>query len=197
LRRYTWLIVSLTAVLVAALLWSGFQLNRFLDDRAQANQRFVRGREAPASQAFDRIMSMDPEVNYPSSPEGVMDFFNETFYLIYSKSIADDGTLFEVMMRQRDVYSEELSILNPYEIQFAQLKRDLDSLAAEESILLNVERRGTVYDERFPNEAVVQTMIFYNTFGALYRNYFLIQDSDGRWRINAWQMTDENFTVVR
>jgi hypothetical protein len=186
----------MVVLLAGAMMLGAYMANISINARIDEGRRFNKDKEVPASRAYDRLMSMDPETSYPTSPEGVMDFFNEAFYLMYSNSIIDDGTLFEVMARQRDVYSDDLRVLNPKEIQFAQLKSDLESLYAENSICLAVERKGTVYDESRPGECVVQVMIYYNTFGAIYRNYFLTLDDDGHWRVNAWQTTDESFAIV-
>ena len=197
MKKQVWLPVIFVSTMFAALLLGSYVSGKSIEARINAERRFVREKEVPATRAYERIMRMDPDVNYPKSPEGVMDFFNEAFYLMYSRSILDDGTLFEVMARQRDVYSDELLRLNPAQLQFMQLKNDLESLYEDNNICLSVERRGTVYDENYPGECVVQTMIFFNTFGAVYRNYFLIQDSEGRWRVNAWQDTDESFAIIR
>ena len=197
MKNRGWLIVLLISVSVVAVMLGGYATRASLEPWFNADKQFVKEKAAPAARAYDRIMKMDLEINYPSSPEGVMDFFNETFYLMYSKSILDDGTLLEVMIRQRDVYSEELrdADLNRIELQFAKLKSDLESLYEENNICLSVERKGTVYDDKSPGECVVQTMIYYNTVGAIYRNYFLVQDKKGRWRVNGWLDTDENYSI--
>lgn len=197
MKKQIWLTVVLVAFLVSVLMLGSYVTSRSVEARLNAERRFVKEKEVPSARSYDRVMSMNPDISYPSSPEGVMDFFNEAFYLMYSNAILDDGTLFEVMVRQRDVYSDELKLLNPVDMQFAQLKNDLESLYDEDNICLSVERKGTVYDDNYPGECVVQTMIFYNTFGAIYRNYFMIQDSDGYWRINAWRDTDENYAIMQ
>ena len=196
MKKRIWLTVILMSFSVVIVMLAVYVTGIALEPWLNAERRFVKGKEVLATRAYDRIMSMDPLINYPSSPEGVMDFFNETFYLMYSKTIIDDGTLLEVMLRQRDVYSDELRDLNHEPSQFAKLIGDLENLYAENNICLSVERKGTVYDDFTPGKCVVQTMIYYNTVGAIYRNYFLIQDENGRWQVNAWNSTDENFTIT-
>jgi len=186
------------SVSVAAVMLIGYVARVSLEPIFNSQRRFVKEKEVIALRFYDRVMSMDPEISYPTSPENVMDFFNDAFYLMYSKSILDNGTLHEVMMRQRHVYSDELrnAGLNHEDLQFEKLLNDLESLYAENNICLAVERKGTVYDDAYPGECVVQTMIYYNTVGAIYRNYFLVQDDKSRWRVKTWRDTDEHYTIL-
>ena len=196
MKKRNWLTVVLMSVSVLVVMLGGYVIRISIEPWLNSERRFVKEKSVPATRSYDRIMSMSPDINYPPSPEGVMDFFNETFYLIYSKSIIDDGTLFEVMERQRDVYSDEFRNSNPSNLQFEKLKSDLESLYDENNICLSVERKGTVYDNNSQGKCIVQTMIYYNTVGAIYMNYFLTQDDSGHWRVDGWLETDENYTIV-
>lgn len=192
MKRKGKVIIALLAVAAVAVV--GVMAYMYLDTRIKIEPRqFVKEKETVAKKLYDKIM-IDLEENYPTSPEGVMDLFNDAFYLMYSKSIVNDGTLLEVMSKQRELYSEELKSLNPETLQFSNLKSSLEELYDGNNICLSVERKGTVYGEK-PGECVVQVMIYYNTLGSLYRNYYLIQDDAGCWKVNAWQMTDEIFSA--
>ncbi len=132
--------------------------------------KFNSEKEKIASKLYDKIQQTDLENHYPTTPEGVVDFYNDTFYMIYSNMIESDETLKEILIRQREVYSSELLESSNQEVQLSNLKLHLANLYKSGNICLNVERKGTVYDEENAKNCQVQVIMYYNTFGSIYRN---------------------------
>ncbi|MDR1532751.1 MAG: hypothetical protein LBS62_11335 [Clostridiales bacterium] len=158
---------------------------------------FKSDKAAAAEKLYDKIMGYDFENHYPPAPEDVMDAYNDIFLILYGDMIIDDQILRQMVDKQRELYSDELTAAQTAEEQVANLKGNLAELENLGVYCTRVEKKATLSDANDKDSCVVRAILYFKGAEVMYRNYYLAFDNDDkRWKVSNWAQTDENFDLL-
>ena len=137
---------------------------------------------------YERIMQNDFETNYPSSPNQVIEKNDEIVSYLYSLEIKEEE-ISKVIHLQRQLFAKELLEANEEVMQIAGIKQEINSNAKEEIRIVKIESEVPLYDDNDTSVCTVKQTIYFTKNGKITRDYTLVKDDSGKWKIFNWKDT--------
>ena len=175
---------------MAAVMTVNFSIQR---ERSRAEEAAL---AAEAWALYNRIMERDLVSDYPQTPEAVMDFFNWTAFYIYGRPAKDPDDIRRVLFRQRELFTDELLLLNPFEPTLAHLLESMEELHARQIFATDINRSTAYfYDLNNDHVAVIRSTIYLTgSPGSFDRDFYFVwvappggAAGHGRWKIEGWR----------
>ena len=159
--------------------------------------------ETPAKKTeLEKVLTVDFVKNYPETPREVMKWYNRIIKLYYDSETEDtmvDALCDQAMM----LLDDELVSNNPRDNYIASVRADIADYKQRSRKIVSTEVCDTndvVYKKRRGDSmAYVQTHYFIaegSDYENTYQKYALRKDDNGRWKILAFQLTDEDGNTV-
>ncbi len=143
----------------------------------------------PKNNKVDNILAVDLETDYPNSPASVVRHYYEIYSVIYSgDAIAKTS---ELVWQQRGLFSEELNLLNPFELQKDNVLSEIAKTQAGGNKLLTYEITDVYPDIEDEEIFYVETVEYWTGASKVIKTYALILDGD-EWKIHRWDILEEN-----
>lgn len=156
---------------------------------------FVSSKKTAAQKLYDNLNNIDFVNDYPSTPEEVMDVYCDTVFMLYGNMIENDDIFTEILGIQRQLYSDELLEKNPFETQYNSFIESKDKIYSHNATTAQMDHDNTFYSKKDENSCIIQVKQHVNKIGVVHWNYYL-NKIDNKWKINTWEMTDENFKPI-
>lgn len=155
------------------------------------------GKNTAEQTEVEKVLARDLELQYPPSPKEVVKFFSKILKCYYNEEYTDDE-LVELMEKSRQLFDEELLSENQGNEHFENLKKEINEYDENKQIIFNwtVSPSGDVeyYTQDDDNWALVgatYTIRQKTNYKKSYEQYLLRKDSEGRWKIYGWQLTEK------
>ena len=149
-----------------------------------------------SNSAVSEITSRDLEKNYPGTPRAVVSYFADIQKIWYKDDITNDE-LTGLVQHARALFDDELLVANDYEQYMNNLRSEITSYKDNESYITEciVEDGYDTEYKTFQNKsyAFVNTKYYVKddkNLNVVYEKYTLRKDSDSRWKILFWEVTD-------
>ena len=138
--------------------------------------------------AYEKLMQNDFDVNYPSSPNQVIEKNDEIVSYLYSLEIKEEE-IDDVVHLQRQLFANELLNINEEVMQIAGIKQEINNNAKEEIKIVKIDSEVPLYDDNDTSVCTVKQTIYFTKNGKITRDYTLVKDSNGNWKIFSWKDT--------
>ena len=136
---------------------------------------------------LDEVLDIDLEENYPDTPEGVMQLFNDTFRILYGWDRNDVYTISRVLEIQRELYVQALQDLNPFPQQLSRLLFALDEQYNMGLEIIGIYQGAPVFNRFSPDRCVITVIRYANNGQSFHYDVHLFQHPEsGRWEIGIW-----------
>ena len=179
-------ILACTLVVVVSIVVIALALNRPPDPVAAIEAEAMIDMAA----VFDDVMTTDLQVSYPETPEAVMELFNNTFRLLYSRDIDDIDVLAHILNIQRGLYAAALLEMNAFEGQLSNLmfaREEQEALSLE---IIGIHQAPPVVDRFSSNRVGIQTIKYANNGQRFHYDFQLFRHPESQlWQIGMWTNT--------
>ena len=148
----------------------------------------------------DKLISRDLETDYPATVREVMVYYSKITKCLYSDDISD-SQLIELTDKIRGMYSDELLEQNDRTEMIGLIRGEIKKYQANKMSIqsYNVEESGEIvhYKNENPPRAVVDVYFTIKHdekeiyFERAYEEFVLAQDSDYKWKILGWRLTED------
>jgi len=139
---------------------------------------------------FAMVASIDLEFEYPETPQAVMELFNNTFRLLYSRYVYELDALAHILNIQRGLYSSALIEMNAFEGQLGSLlfsREEQEELGLE---IIGIYQSEPVPDRFDPGKVVISTIKFANNGQSFHYDFHIFRHPQtDRWEIGLWNNT--------
>lgn len=176
--------------IIAAVLVVGyyFYLDRKHDDAAKV--------EAEKIEEVDMIVNRDLETNYPVTPREVVKFYNRIVVEYYANEHSDDE-ITAMASQQRKLLDPELLEYNP-EVDFIiNVKANIEEYAARDEKIRRAKvcsSNDVTYRKVKGDDCAYVTSYYFSSEGSspirTFQEYCLRKDTDGRWKILTFRLTE-------
>lgn len=168
---------------------------------------FIQETAVSSEKVYNKLLDLTEE-NYPNSPEKVVKLYVETYKLTFGNRIspkAIDEVLPIILEKQRILFSNQLNEDNPINEQLISVKKHIKFLEDNKLKITSSEVLPTIYDQKNSNLAYVNVKFQDNTlesengssFKTYYYKYYLERNSNGKWHITGFYLTDSNFNIIK
>lgn len=157
------------------------------------------GKEAkePVNTVTEQILAKNLDTNYPPTPHAVAEFYCGIVECIYNEDTTEEQ-LAELVRKERELFDEEFSALNPYETLLDATKDELKT-AKEKKLtftgyIVDKASNVTKWKKGGKDYASVMFQLMSKSdsgSGGSYRNLILRKDADGNYKILGWETIDE------
>lgn len=179
------------AVAGAARAYTAFSAKE--EEKAEA----ARAAYAASNRLYDQVVLTDLAVDYPKTPEAVLNFYDDTVCLLYDSGVTDYDMLKTVLEKQRELYASELLELNSLDEQLEKLLDALKEVDRRKLTITSIEHADMYFDAQDPDLCVISSITHLKGEEAdLYFNYYLKKDENGRYKILLRDPTDMVFNRV-
>lgn len=180
--------MALTAFLVVALALGAFS---YLSNR---------NTDTPAEKVSDvsdigKLTARDLDADYPNTPRKVVDLYSQITKSLYDSKLTDTD-LEKLCKQSRKLMSEELLLVNPEDTFLENTKAEIEEFKAAKRVVTSyvLEDSGSVeyFSENGLEYASISVKYYVNDkngYGKSYEDFLLRKDSNGKWKIVGWQVT--------
>ena len=181
------LIITLLAVMVVS-------YYIYLSHRGNGSSQKAK-KETTAATA---VLQRDMDKNYPGSPCSVIEYFADIQKVIYKSTVSDDE-MTGLEQHMYATYDDELKEKNPYDLFVENLKAEVSSYKSDKKYISQfiVEDGYGVDMQKLNGEDYAMVDVKYYIRNekqketvAIYEKYTLRKDTEGRWKILYWELTD-------
>ncbi len=135
------------------------------------------------------LLERNLEVDYPDSPIAVMTYYYDIYKYLYSGS-ANVSYTSELVWQQRLMFTRELQVLNPYEIQKETALEEIVSLHDSGLNIISVELSDAKLDPENTSIAYVTVTEYWTGLNNITKEYALYLE-DGKWKIHRWDIIEQ------
>ncbi len=154
---------------------------------------FYRDKKQVAQKLYDKIMSVDLQSAYPSSPDDVMALYCDTLNILYGRMLLNQEYIDNVIAQQRFLLGDILLDLNSQEVQSQKLKDSLEILNSKQIYSISLEQKAATYNDIDPKKCEIRVTHYFSNSPTEYMLYHLEKDVNNRWKIINWEPTDSMF----
>lgn len=139
----------------------------------------------------EKAISMDLENNYPKTLKEVMSYFITIQECYYNEECTEEQ-LSKLAYNAMQLFDEQLVGVNPYDIYYEQLKKEIESFKAEQKVINNaiIDKASLEYSEIEEVEYASIKCIYYlktpDITTKVEEVYAFRKDSEGNWKILGW-----------
>ena len=144
------------------------------------------------------LISRDLEKDYPATVREVMKYYCRITKCIYSDELSD-SQMTKLVDKLRALYSDDLLAKNDRTEMIGLVKTEIKNYKTAETKIqsYNVAESGeiTYYRNETPQRALIDIYFTLKnkdgSFDRAYEEFVLIQDADGRWKIQGWRLSED------
>ncbi len=155
-----------------------------------AENEEIENNEVNNIELFNEIVSRDLTKDYPTSYMELLAYYNKTVEYLYGGTATEEQikTLINI---QRQLYSEEILILNSYEEQFAHAIEDIADFTANGNRIFASEIDLTdIYESNLKNSIVEMRVVYRVTRPPnTDMKYYLVKE-ENYWKILSFKLTE-------
>jgi hypothetical protein len=144
----------------------------------------------------DKIITKDFDKDYPSTPRGVVKWYNRIVTAYYAEDYTDEE-LEQMADQARKLLDEELLSYNSEEDYLTSLKADIADYEARDKQILqsSVSDSSDITYATVNGDYCAYVNAYYfcregSDYSRTYEEYVLRRDEDGKWKILAFQLTE-------
>ncbi|MFV0518725.1 MAG: hypothetical protein ACK5LY_00485 [Lachnospirales bacterium] len=141
--------------------------------------------ELPVDQG-EILLEKNLETDYPESPKAVVEYYYDIYKYLYSGE-ADVTYTSELIWQMRLMYTRELQVLNPYEIQKEAALEEIVEGQTYGVKMLTYELQDLRYDDANSTIAYVTVKEYWSGIQNFTKEYALYLE-DGDWKIHRWDI---------
>lgn len=153
--------------------------------------------EVDSLSAVQEVLVRNMETNYPQTPREVVKYFAELTKCLYNEELSDED-VYELGMRFREIYDDELIANQEEDDYLEQLKADVVSSHSKGQTLFNYTLSSSVDVETFSQNGydiarlhcifgIRQDLLLYNSDTI----FVLRKDENGHYKILGWTLAAE------
>lgn len=153
---------------------------------------------AKSDSEVEIIINKDLENSYPATPREVVDFYSRILSCYYGEKCSD-AQLEKMVEQSRKLFDEELLKANPIDTYMVNLKNDISEYKQNKKTISTyvIEGSADIEYKTFQSHyyAKVDTVYYVkgkNGTERTFETYTLRKDSNGKWKILYWELTDTN-----
>lgn len=163
------------------------------------NQDKLMSKKPNTSYDIDKILDVDIESQYPTTPREVVIFYNNTIECLYKVGLNDNKSQL-LLELQRNLFAKELLDNNPFDIHFLRVKSDIEEYKKNNKIIIDSKTQELVPDDYYKVNGQeickVKSIYYLNTNNNnIYQEFILKKDVDNKWKIFGWRKTKQ-FTII-
>ncbi len=141
--------------------------------------------EEPVDQGLI-LLERDLEKDYPESPLAVMKYYYDISKYLYSGT--NDITLTsDLIWQQRLMFTRELQVLNPYEVQKEKALEEIVQLQTNGVNMISVEISDARLDPENTTIAYITVTEYWTNSNNMTKEYALYLE-DGKWKIHRLEI---------
>jgi hypothetical protein len=144
-----------------------------------------------------KVLTRNLETNYPQTPREVVKYFSEITKCLYNEELTDEE-IYELGMKLRGIYDDELVASQSEEDYIQSLKDDIATNHAKEQDMFNYTLSSSVDVETYSEDGydwaklhciygIRQKKLLYNSDTV----FLLRKDADGHYKIFGWQLVQD------
>ena len=156
-----------------------------------------------AESEISKVLAKDFSKEYPETPRSVIKWYNRIMMLYYDNDTSDDDVerlCDQAMM----LFDADLLQANPREFYVANVKADITEYKdrGREIRQSSVQSSGDVEYKTIKDRDYAYVIAYYftkegSTYTRTYQKYALRKDDMGKWKILAFELTDEDGNAIR
>ena len=156
-----------------------------------------------AESEISKVLAKDFSKEYPETPRSVIKWYNRIMMLYYDNDTTDDDVerlCDQAMM----LFDADLLQANPREFYVANVKADITEYKdrGREIRQSSVQSSGDVEYKTIKDRDYAYVIAYYftkegSTYTRTYQKYALRKDDMGKWKILAFELTDEDGNAIR
>ena len=156
-----------------------------------------------AESEISKVLAKDFSKEYPETPRSVIKWHNRIMMLYYDNDTTDDDVerlCDQAMM----LFDADLLQANPREFYVANVKADITEYKdrGREIRQSSVQSSGDVEYKTIKDRDYAYVIAYYftkegSTYTRTYQKYALRKDDMGKWKILAFELTDEDGNAIR
>ena len=167
-----------------------------------SNRTIAEKEEIPAEQLTEiqKVLVRNMETNYPQTPREVVKYFAQITKCLYNEELTDDD-VYELGMRLREIYDDELVANQTEEEYIEQLRNDVVTSHTMDQTLFNytlsagVDVETYVMDDREWAKlhcifGIRQKQLLYNSDTV----FLLRKDANEHYKIYGWELVTKDDT---
>lgn len=171
-KNYTLVVIIVVLVIAAAIVYTSSTV-----------------KNTPASVTeYEKLMQNDFDTDYPASPNQLIAKNDEIVSYLYSLDIKDEEVA-SIIHLQRKLFGKELLEANDEVMQIEGVKQEIKSNKSEKLEIIKIDSEVPLYDDNDTSMCTVRQTIYFTKNGKITRDYTLVKDSDGKWKIFNWKDT--------
>lgn len=144
----------------------------------------------------DKIIEKNLDDTYPATPREVVKMYCRILKCYYEDELTAD-TVQKLALQTRKLFDEELLQQNPEDVYILNLQGEIRDYKENERSITNYQIESASnsvtwqYEERDYARVIVGfTQKEKKKYIKVYEQFILRKDSNGKWRILGWQLTD-------
>lgn len=146
---------------------------------------------------IEKLINEDFDNDYPSTPREVVDGFSRILKCYYEGKYSDDEFM-SLVLQSRKLFDEELLNRNSLDEYISNLKAEIEQYKSEGKKISTyiIEESGDIEFKTFQSHyySMVDCVYYMKSKNGTYRTmetYTLRKDSEGKWKILYWALTDD------
>jgi uncharacterized protein YhfF len=143
------------------------------------------------------LLSKDIQNNYPSTPKEVIKLYSRITKNLYNEK-HDDDTIKKLADQLRVLMDDELLEQNQYEEYLLDIKVEITGYRKSNRTFMSymIEGNNSVEyweseDKEYASIVASYTLKEKNDYTKVYEEFILRKDSEGKWKILGWEVTDK------
>ncbi len=152
---------------------------------------------------ISKVLAKDFSAEYPETPRSVVKWYNRIMMLYYDKDTTDDDVE-KLCDQAMMLFDADLLQANPREFYVANVKADITEYRdrGREIRQSSVQSSGDVEYKTIKDRDYAYVISYYftkegSTYTRTYQKYALRKDDMGKWKILAFELTDEDGNAIR
>jgi peptidoglycan hydrolase CwlO-like protein len=154
-------------------------------NKSTSNTIFYENKKREGKILFDKIMDVDFEYEYPETVEKLMDIYLSTRQLMYGDLLIENSDIHDVIIQQRNMFSDELLENNSLTSQVDNLMNHIDSLNEEGVRLIS---SNIDYVSRDLVQVMANIKENYSKIGTVRSTIVIQKDNNNLWKIMSWEV---------
>lgn len=162
------------------------------------NNKSVDKKKNKTASEIEQLINEDFDKEYPATPREVVDIFSRILTCYYEGKCSDDEIM-SLVLQSRKLFDEELLNRNPLDEYMDNLKDEIEQYKTEGKKISTyiIEKNGEIEYKTFQSHYYSEVDCIYYVKGKsgtsrTMETYTLRKDSEGKWKILYWSLTDDN-----
>ncbi len=147
----------------------------------------------PKYDKANEALSLNLETSYPQSPAAVTKHYYDLYMCIYSGEYIERTS--DLVWQMRGLFTQELQILNPFEIQKERTVEEVVKMQKQGLSILSYEITDIYEDTANDTISYVDVTEYWTGAQKASKKYALVEE-DNRWKIHRLDFIDDNGNII-